>query len=749
MKPRLPLINRGGKKNPEKKSTRRLGVDLHRAGLAVGTIVILSVLLSIHMLPSKVSLKLYDTAPESIYAHRTARYRDTAETERRRELAANGVVKVYDPVPSALSQATSALKMVFRTAEDISLDQNEPTGADKAVRLRERLGSMLGAQVSDATYVALAGMDVATLRDTEKQCQELITSAMSKGVREDPVDVRAARKLVLAQAKRKIEDAGRAEAAGEIAQALLRPNQVYNEQRTLAEQEKARNAVQPSHNSMMRGELVIGKGDTVLEEHIEKFEALGLRNPKLDYQSVISVTLFVLAVVMLVTAYLRIYHPDIAANTRTLMLLALLVIASTFALRVGGSMLGIKLTTDQVGYLGILWVVTAGMIVSVMVNPQVSVLITALLSIVLSMLLNSELRFAASALLTALVGIYSVANIRDRHDLMRVGGALAAMGVLLVWVMGGMANDPVRDMLAGSLWAGLVIPLAAVSMFFFGTVPLERPFGRTTHISLLELADTNKPLLKRLVMEASGTFTHSMAVGYLAETAAEAIGADSLIARVASYYHDIGKIRRPHFFIENQCVENIHDRMNPTLSTLVITSHIKDGIEVAREFKLPRTVLDIIAQHHGTSLVQYFYNQFADEHDPSTALEQQFRYSGPKPQTKEAAIVMLADSVEAASRSMVKPTPAKIELLVNRVVADKLRDGQLDECELTFKELSKITSSFVKALIGTMHARIEYPDAISAEGRRLIANAGSDSESTRETGEPPADEEPSSAAATN
>ncbi|MCX8053033.1 MAG: HDIG domain-containing protein [Armatimonadetes bacterium] len=238
-----------------------------------------------------------------------------------------------------------------------------------------------------------------------------------------------------------------------------------------------------------------------------------------------------------------------------------------------------------------------------------------------------------------------------------------------------------------------------------------------------------------------------MAVGHLAENAAAAIGADTLLARVASYYHDIGKLRRPHFFVENQHVENVHDNMNPTLSTLVITSHIKDGIEIAKEYRLPKVVMDVIAQHHGTSLVQYFYNQFTDEFDPSTALEQQFRYPGPKPQTKEAAIVMLADSAEAASRCLDKPTPAKIEMLVNRVVADRLRDGQLDESELTFKEVSKITASFARALLGTMHARIEYPEPAPANGKKVTTNADSDSELARDEGENAAPEERGSTAA--
>jgi putative nucleotidyltransferase with HDIG domain len=384
------------------------------------------------------------------------------------------------------------------------------------------------------------------------------------------------------------------------------------------------------------------------------------------------------------------------------------------------------------------------MFVAVLVDRQVAILVTALLSVVLGTVLSNELRYACGALITGLVAIYCVADIKGRQDLLRTLGWISVTGVLLVWVYGTIAGDSVSEMVAGTFWAGVLLPFVATTLFFFGTIALERPFERVTHLSLLELADTNSPLLRRLLMEAPGTYTHSLAVGHLAEGAAAAIGADTLVARVASYYHDIGKLRRPHFFIENQHVENVHDGINPTLSTIVITSHVRDGIEIGKEYRLPKVVLDIIAQHHGTSLVQYFYNQFTDEFDPSTPVEQQFRYPGPKPQTKEAAIVMLADSVEAASRTLDKPSVAKIETLVNRVVADKLRDGQLDESELTFREVSKITMTFARSLVGTMHARIEYPEPTQIGERKGVTDADTDSERATEEGKHQATEEHSS-----
>lgn len=744
MKPHLPRINRGARKTPER-DAGRFEIDPKRTGLAVLTIVILSVLLSMPMLPSKVSLRLGETSSEDIVANRTARYLDTAETELRRARARDSVGRIYEAVPGAADQAINSLKAAFHVIEGVRRDHPGASVSRKVALVRERLGSLLGARVSDGAFAALLEADDQTLRRIEDESLRIVSAAMGREIRDDPADFRAARAEVVAEAQRLVKSPIYATAVGEIARESLRPNRVYDQEATLSQQQRAEERVTPVYRLIMRGDTVIAKGEPVLEEHIAKFEALGLRNPRIDYRSAISLALLVVAAVVLMLCYMARYHAHIYRNTRALLLLALIVVLSTLALRISGNMLGIKLTQMQVGYLGMLWVGATGMLVAVLVNAQVSVVIVSLLSIVLSLMLNNELRYAASTLMTSLVGIYAVANIRDRWDLLRALGLLAGAGVLLVWIMGGISGDTPAQMLTGSAWA-MGAAGAATWLMMIGTALLERPFGRTTHMSLLELSDTNKKLLRRLVMEAPGTYTHSMAVGYLAETAAEAIGADGLVARVAAYYHDIGKIRRPHFFVENQHVENVHDRMNPTLSALVITSHIKDGVEIAKDYRLPQAVVDVINQHHGTSLVQYFFHQVADEQEPSTALEQQFRYPGPKPQSKEAAIVMLADAVEAASRSLTKPTPAKIELIVNRIVGDKDRDGQLTESELTFREIAAIRDCFVRALIGTMHARIDYPDALAIEGRKSQANGDSGAKLAGRSGEAAQDKEPGHAA---
>ncbi len=247
-----------------------------------------------------------------------------------------------------------------------------------------------------------------------------------------------------------------------------------------------------------------------------------------------------------------------------------------------------------------------------------------------------------------------------------------------------------------------------------GFSPLvEKLFGYTTDMRLLERANMDQPLLRELMIQAPGTYHHSIIVGNMVEAAAEAIGAKPLLARVSAYYHDIGKAPKPLYFIENQMGgENKHEKLAPSMSSLILISHIKDGVEKAKRHKLESPIVDIIEQHHGTSLISYFYKKALElkGDDPSQVSTEDFRYPGPKPQTREAGLVMLADAIEAASRTLVDPTPARIQGLVSRIINNAFADGQLDECELTLKDLNQIAGSFNKILNGIFHHRIEYPE---------------------------------------
>jgi len=250
------------------------------------------------------------------------------------------------------------------------------------------------------------------------------------------------------------------------------------------------------------------------------------------------------------------------------------------------------------------------------------------------------------------------------------------------------------------------------------TPVFESLFGFITYIKLLELANLNQPLFQRMIIDAPGTYHHSIIVASLVEAAAEAIGANSLLAKVSAYYHDIGKLSKPHYFIENQPgYDNRHDKLSPKMSSLIIISHVKEGCELASSVKLGQPIINIIREHHGTSLVSYFFDKAKKDKDESirSLTESDFRYPGPKPQTKEAGLVMLGDVIEASSRTLTNPTPARIRSLVRERIERIYEDGQLDDCELTLKNLNMIAETFTRILLGIFHHRVDYPEGAVKE----------------------------------
>jgi putative nucleotidyltransferase with HDIG domain len=358
------------------------------------------------------------------------------------------------------------------------------------------------------------------------------------------------------------------------------------------------------------------------------------------------------------------------------------------------------------------------MLISILLDTALAIFASFVLSILLGMMMDNQLSFVVVGLTGCLVGIYAVSSFSDRAGLIRSGSYVSLANFLAIFTIG-LLTGAKAEVVATGVVMGVLNGFLS-SVLTLGSLPyLEAAFGITTSVRLLELANPNQPLLKRLLMEAPGTYHHSILVGNLAEAAAEAVGADALIVRVGAYYHDIGKLKRPYFFIENQVGgENPHEKLSPSLSTLIITSHVKDGLELAREYNLPACVQEIIEQHHGTSLVSYFYQRALESERPELVTENSFRYDSRKPQSKEAALVMLADSVEAAVRALQKPTPGRLEGLTRKIIKEKLHDGQLDECDLTLKDLDRIAEAFVRVLSGIFHTRIEYPENVLSEMER-------------------------------
>jgi hypothetical protein len=353
------------------------------------------------------------------------------------------------------------------------------------------------------------------------------------------------------------------------------------------------------------------------------------------------------------------------------------------------------------------------MVLTLVYNPQFALLMSFCLSLIMTVILGLSVDHHLQLMAGLAAAILLLHHVRTRTHLVQVAlGAGAAFAVMTIaaeslsgqtWEL--VLADAFRGFLCGSLAGFLLTGLLPV---------VERCFGIITDISLLELADGSHPLLQELVKRAPGTYTHSMTVATLAEAAAETIGANPLLVRVGSYFHDIGKMLKPHYFIENQVGTNRHDQLEPALSTLVIIGHVKDGLALAEQYRLPRPIYDFIAQHHGTTLVEYFYREamrVQEANGQSHAdLETCFRYPGPKPQNRENGLLMLADAVESTSRSLTHPNPASLGKLVHDLLMKRLLDGQFEESGLTLTELHLVEESLTKSLIALFHARIKYPE---------------------------------------
>ena len=354
----------------------------------------------------------------------------------------------------------------------------------------------------------------------------------------------------------------------------------------------------------------------------------------------------------------------------------------------------------------------AAALLGVVFPRQVIFVICSGLAVLMTLAVQQSVAFCVILITVSGILVFGLRQVRYRGKIVLVGGCAAVAALILSCAVGLLEGQALRYVLHESIWAAGLTFLAAVIVE--AVLPgIERVFGLATAMTLLEWCDASKPLLRMMAAEAPGTYNHSLLVGVLAEAGAESIGANGLLARAGSYYHDIGKINKPEYFIENQAIGvSRHEGLSPAMSLLVIIGHVKDGVEMAREYALPRSLRAFIAEHHGTTLVEYFYHAATQKRRPDepAVSESEFRYPGPKPQSRETAIVMLCDAVEGAARAMPEPNPNRIETVVADIARKRLVDGQFDDCDLTFKDLATIERTLVKTLCGIYHARIAYPD---------------------------------------
>jgi len=525
-----------------------------------------------------------------------------------------------------------------------------------------------------------------------------------------------------------------------VLQKMIRPNLTFNQSETEARRRAASEAVLPVLLQVKRGEMIVREGERITEEHVRKLEAL---QSSVDGIKILRTTLGLLLLIA-VSFYtlhrfskvnIRKYDPQL----RDLFFLALVFVSFFVVTKVGifisTAMQSAFPYVDSACYYYALPFAAGAMLVRIVINSEVAFVFALLFALLVGMLFGNNLLIAIYALVGGVTAANWVRHSKARSNLYLAGLYLSLVNMATVLAIFALSDNPLDIQLLYRLGFAFIGGFGC-AVIVNGTIPMmESLFKYTTDFKLLELANMNTPILRELMIQAPGTYHHSIIVGTLVENAAESIGANPLLARVAAYYHDIGKIKKPLYFAENMRLpENKHDKLAPSMSALILISHVKDGVELAREHKLGKNLIDIIHQHHGTSLIKFFYDKAQQRDKEAQVKEQDYRYPGPKPQTREAALIMLADAVEAAGRTLSEPTPARIQGMVQKIINKIFIDGQLDECDLTLKDLHEIAKSFNRILSGIFHNRIDYPEPAYKErdkepGKETKGDGNGDSKS--------------------
>ena len=666
----------------------------------------LLLILSSHFVPARTSWEVGRVSTQDVQADRYLTFVDEEGTLDRQQEALKSFQDIYKIDLEKFNSITiTDISDSFATLEEIaasSRNQEEVTTVDKIALLHDAFAFTLGAD----EWAALANLSEADIQWLYERGIDYTINVMSKGVALS--DLESAREKIAQSISNDKYITGAEEKflQAVIEDVNLYPTYVLDAEATAEKKSEILATVEPEKITVQKGELVVRKGEILTERQATILQQLGYSQSASPSVVVLGLAILIAMMMLVVRAFMMHFTPKIYRDEKQIVLMMLLTTATIFLydMFLSLTLSSIAERAAQVGYL--IPVAMGTMLITILLDVRLGLVIDIILAIFVGMYTENS-AFAVVALIGGLTGSLGVATLGQRSDISRTALSISAVNACLIIGLG-MIQSQSPDVIIFGVIFGVFNGLIS-SIFTMGVLPyLENIFGITTSIKLLELANPSQPLLKKLMTEAPGTYHHCIMVGNLGEAAAEAIGANGLEVRLGAYYHDIGKLKRPYFFAENQFSgNNPHNNMTPQLSTLIITSHVKDGIEMAKEAKLPPIIIQMIAQHHGDSLVSFFYSK-AKETDPQ-AKERDYRYEQPKPQTKEAAILMMADTVEAAVRSKKNATPGQIEGFIRTLIKGKLNDGQFDECELTFRDLELIAEAFARVINGIYHKRIEYP----------------------------------------
>ncbi|HKW79317.1 MAG TPA: HDIG domain-containing protein [Candidatus Limnocylindria bacterium] len=656
--------------------------------LATGLLTSIGLLLSP---PSVVAYSAGTVATQAVKAPRSVSFVSDSLTEAERDRVAAAVPKQYAPNPSVLATSRDRLAQAIAALARV---RGDPTlSRDQKVIAVQR--------VTDVNLTAALAADLVDLTAAEwdavqKELDNTLRSLYGQGIRAEQLDAvkaDAGKALPLAWTDRQKR------VATEVVRPFLDANVVPDPVATSVAQQTARAAVAPVQVQVVAGETVIREGAVVTALDLEKLRALGLSGTGIDWPNAIGLIVWALLIAWVLGLFAERYASEAWNDDRKLVLVALTLFAVTVVTRT--LVPGHTLLVYFVPY------AAAAMTLTVLVSGRAA-LATQIAGALHAGIMSGQVELVAYVLVPALLGMAAVRRATTAREF--AAGALFVMvgnvGVLTAFTLVGRATDPLGA--AQLLLAALVSGAGAGLLAFAAMAMLGHLFRITTVFELRELADPNHPLLRQLLLRTPGTYHHSLLVANLAERAAEMIGADPLVARVGAYYHDIGKMRNPSAFIENQTGGNPHDELDPLVSAGIVAAHVKDGLALAERYHLPVLIREMIPGHHGTSVVKYFF-QLAQQRGQDPDAEK-FRYPGPRPRSKEAAIVMLADGTEASVRSLEEKKPDTIRAMVDKIVGERLEEGQLGESDLTLRDVQLIKDAFCELLLGVYHERIPYPE---------------------------------------
>ena len=643
---------------------------------------------------------------KDIVAYKTIKVVDTFKTEQNKKEIAQKVEPILTPAEDTYiknSYATLVKHIEQVRAESVNIAQKKEQMA--------LLFDLSGNSYKDAILTYFVNSPNDRLNATLAKAQKTLVNVLNQGVTEKDFAKNNLSNLILRNTHFETSK-NEFRVISALLEQVIVPNMVFDEAATELAKINAINSVAPTVVKFEKGEKIVFAGEPVTPVKKYALQKLGYNVLELNWKAVLGIFSLVSLCVITLLYYLLNYEKQfVTKNYLSVMGLIALLMAGLSAV-----------LPSETSFYFLPFPVIA-ILISIFMNPRVAVFATTLLITLIAIVEQMPIQPSAVFIIVSLISAIATVKVRysRRFDLVKIGaeiGFAMLFAILIIYLI----ENTLTPIDSEIIWQDAVIGacnglLSGIAVL--GIIPLlESMFKIVTPYGLAELADNNQPLLKRLQFEAPGTFSHCLMVANLCETAAEAIGADPVLARVGALYHDVGKLKRPLFFVENQTyfgIENPHTKLNPRLSKMVITAHPKDGIDLAKEYGLPPIVQNFIVQHHGDSVASYFYNQAKMEEGAENVTEEQFRYTGPKPNMKETAILMIADSVESAARTLKDHSQEELDLMINNIIQTKLNDGQLSDSPLTLKDLKTVALALSKNLRAAHHQRIKYHENIIQE----------------------------------